>query len=220
MSATRKPAIEEHTSALGRWRSQLRELNDEISSLVEEEQVARLEYQRQYPSKRSDGIGSPVTELRRKIDELVGKRDRLAADIRAKEQLLDELHRQADTAAEERERRENDRAQKEAVAQLETAWTTFVERSQDVRQAWQVVADAAQRLDALPDGPPPFQPFPRDLPAALREALRPGPGADPFNNDPRIEARRIETTGTRGVGAMDTTRYNRTLSDLSWNTSE
>jgi chromosome segregation ATPase len=111
-------------------------------------------WQRQHPTQRSDGLNSPVTELRQRIDDKVRKQQRLAADITAKEHLLEQLQAVEDEQQLEAKKRAAEAAIKEAVRSLASAWTAFVQEAESTRSSWRRVVDAAQALDSLPDGSP------------------------------------------------------------------
>jgi hypothetical protein len=70
-----------------------------LAELAEQETAIRMDWIRSHPSKRSDGVGTPVSAIRREIDQKARKRPLLAADIAAQERILVDLEREAGCGA-------------------------------------------------------------------------------------------------------------------------
>lgn len=200
-----------HEATLTEWQKQLAALDAEITELTDYEISVRMEYQAEHPSSRSDTLDSPVTKLRKRIDDLVGKRQRLAKDVEAKRQILEDLRGQADAELAEAERREHEATIRATEQELASAWAEFVGAAEKLREQWPAIVSLTMTLDGLPSGSTPVAPFPSTLSKAVERALT-EPGNEPYAEDPRIVARRLSTSG--GSAAMDTRGFSNTLSQL------
>ena len=97
-------------------------LEGELTELTELERAELADWLRLNPNKRPDATSKPV-RLRKKIAEGVAKREGLAAEIHAHEQILEEMQAGADAERQERELREAEKAIQDAEAELAHKWS-------------------------------------------------------------------------------------------------
>lgn len=214
MGFVMKDVIGEHEATLAKWLQEYDRLSKQIESLTLEEREVRFRWQTENPTRRADGVGQPVTKLRKQIADCVSRQERLHADIDAKTLLIDGLRVEGDELDRERVRREQAELVAFTLEREQAAWRLFCHAVLSVRECWPSWVAAVQDLDALPDGVPSVFPVPRDLEAAVRLALQESAGVDPFAGVPTVHVRRFDVVSGRR-SENDLTRFANTMSDMT-----
>lgn len=210
--------IVEHEATLHKWRQEYDRLSKEVESLVLDEREARMLWQTEFPTRRADGVGQPVTKLRKQIADCVSRQERLKADIDAKVLLVDGLRVEGDEL--ERERLDRELAERILFTREreQAAWRLFCHAVKAAVECWPSYVDAVQDLDGLPEGAPSVFPVPRDLEAAVRLALRAlqsSDGTDAYAGSPSVQARRFDLVNGRRNTDHNQTLFANTMSDMT-----